>query len=161
MSRGAGLGAGKVPQAFVATVTRPIPAGQSLDDPRLYFNRELSWLDYAWRLLARARDRRIAVRMRLEALASTADLLDEFFSKRVGGLKRQLLSKVAEPGPDGYSTREQLSLIRKAAMPLYGAMVETWATDLREAIAGVGINVLSGYDALEPRQKTAGKAILY
>ena len=146
-------GAGEAPGAFAATAPRPIPAGRSLDDPRLYFNRELSWLDYAWRLLARARDSRVPVPMRLHALASTADFLDEFFSKRVGGLKRQLLSNVVEAGPDRYSTREQLSLIRKAAVPLYSAMAETWKLDLREALGNVGFRGLSTYSELSPAQE--------
>ncbi len=153
MSRSSVPGAGKAPTAFAATAPRPIPAGQSLDDPRLYFNRELSWLDYVWRLLARARDPRIAVVLRLEALAATVDFLDEFFSKRVGGLKRQLLSNVAEAGPDRYSAREQLSLIRKVAVPLYEAMVETWTMDLRGALVGAGIRVLPSYDALTSVQQ--------
>ena len=142
------------PHLAVATAARRVPAGCAPDDPRLYFNRELSWMDYAWRLLARAIDARLPLPDRVRALAETAGFLDEFFSKRVGGLKRQLLSSVSATGPDAYTVREQLSLVRQAAVPLYGAMAATWQQDIRPSLGRVGIPVLCDYDALSADQTT-------
>ncbi len=140
------------PRLAVATAARKLPAGCAPDDPRLYFNRELSWMDYAWRLLARAMDSRIPLLERLRALAETASFLDEFFSKRVGGLKRQLLSSVTATGPDAYTVREQLSLVRQAAVPLYDAMAATWKNDIRPSLGQAGMHVIWDYGALTDAQ---------
>ena len=140
------------PTFNVATAGRQVPFGRPLDDPRLYFNRELSWLDYVWRLLARAMDPRNPLLERVRFLASAASFLDEFFSKRFGGLRRQQLANISASGPDGFTAREQLSLIRQAAVPLYGSLSATWDADLRPALAEAGIRILPDYDALSRLQ---------
>src|SRR5262245_58635870 len=63
----------------------PIP---DLDSPLLYLNRELTWLGFNRRVLAEAQDRRNPPLERLKFLAITASNLDEFFMKRIGGLKQ-------------------------------------------------------------------------
>ena len=59
-----------------------------LDDPALYLNRELSWLEFNERVLAEALDPRNRLLERIKFLAITASNLDEFSTKRVGWLKR-------------------------------------------------------------------------
>ena len=59
------------------------------------YNRELSWLDFNWRVLAEALDARTPLLERLKFIAITASNLDEFFRKRVGGLKRQQAAGIA------------------------------------------------------------------
>ena len=58
---------------------RPVPANASLDDPTLFFNQELSWIDFNWRVLWQAMDDRYPLLERVRFLAITASNLDEFF----------------------------------------------------------------------------------
>ena len=67
-----------------------IPGGQNLLDPALYLNRELTWLAFNSRVLHEAEDERTPLLERVKFLAITAANLDEFFMKRIGGLKQQV-----------------------------------------------------------------------
>ena len=121
---------------------RPVPANASLDDPTLFFNQELSWIDFNWRVLWQAMDDRYPLLERVRFLAITASNLDEFFQKRVGGLKRQQAAHVHRLTPDGRTPEEQLSLILEAAALMHQTMTKTWETELKPALrtqAGVFI----------------------
>lgn len=131
---------------------RPVPADAPLDHPALYFNRELSWLDFNARVLAQALDERLPLLERVRFLAITSSNLDEFFRKRVGGLKRQLGAGVRTLSPDGRTPAEQLALIRAAVLPVYRQMVETWEQVLRPALRDAGV-VVRRYETLDRAQR--------
>lgn len=101
--------AGVAPGFFVpcAVVARPVPEQCDLSDPSLYFNQELSWLDFNWRVLWLALDERTPLLERVRFAAITASNLDEFYQKRVGGLKRQRAAGVRKLTPDGRTPEEQ------------------------------------------------------
>ena len=136
-----------------ATAPRAVPGKAALDHPYLYFNRELSWLDFCWRVFAQALDAREPLLERVRFLSYTAGHLDEFFSKRVGGLKRQMMAGVRTLSPDGRTPRKQLNLIRDAVLPLYDAMTAVWEQDLKPRLkADAAIHILD-YPDLDARQQ--------
>ncbi len=108
----------------------------ALTDSRLFFNRELSWLDFNWRVLAQALDTRTPLLERVRFVAITANNLDEFVRKRVGGLKRQSAAHVTHLSPDGRTPEQQLALIRRAITELHQQITATWENDLRPTLAG-------------------------
>ena len=71
------------------------PDGEiDLTQPRLYINRELSWLEFNRRVLHEALDERTPLLERMRFIQIFTSNLDEYFMKRVGGLKRQTLGGV-------------------------------------------------------------------
>jgi polyphosphate kinase len=79
-----------------------------LNSPRWYLNRELTWLEFNRRVLHEAEDERTPLLERLKFLAIVSSNLDEFFMKRIGGLKEQLGAGVQELTVDGRTPRQQL-----------------------------------------------------
>ena len=65
-------------------------AATNLRAPEYYLNRELTWLSFNKRVLHEARDKRTPLLERLKFLAIASSNLDEFFMKRIGGLKQQV-----------------------------------------------------------------------
>ncbi len=85
------------------------PVVTDLNRPELYLNRELTWLAFNWRVLAESADRRNPLLERLKFLSITASNLDEFFMKRIGGLKQQVVAGMQESTPDGRTPRQQIA----------------------------------------------------
>ena len=131
---------------FTATSPRLVPSDSPLDHPHLYFNRELSWLDFNWRVLSQAVDEFNPVLERARFLAITSTNLDEFFRKRVGGLKRQAAAGVQTLSPDGRTPTEQLSLIRRAVVPFYATMGRVWRDAIHPALREIGIVIRSYHE---------------
>src|SRR5687767_10681883 len=94
------------PSAPRASGARPV-------QPELYFNRELSWLDFNARVLSEATDERVPLLERVKFLAIFSTNLDEFFMVRVAGLKRQFAAGVTTPSPDGLTPQQQLDAITR------------------------------------------------
>jgi len=87
----------------------PGPDGEwDLDRPELYLNRELTWLSFNSRVLGLAEDDRTPLLERLFFLSIVSSNLDEFFMKRIGGLKQQLEAGVTGLSPDGRTPHEQI-----------------------------------------------------
>jgi len=80
-----------------------------LRSPDLFLNRELTWLEFNRRVLSEAADPRNPLLERLKFLAITASNLDEFFMKRIGGLKQQVAAGVHELTVDGRTPHQQIA----------------------------------------------------
>jgi polyphosphate kinase len=143
------------PRVPRAVVPMPVPEGAELDHPSLYFNRELSWLDFNWRVLAQARDPRVPLLERVRFVAITCANLDEFFQKRVGGLKQQEAAGVLSLSRDGRAPAEQLQLIRGAAGLMHQVLTETWEKELKPVLRREAEVVVSGWTELRAPQKLA------
>src|SRR5947209_16657677 len=87
-----------------------------LDDPYLYINRELSWLEFNWRVLEEALDERLPLLERVKFLSIFNTNLDEFFMIRVAGIKQQVDAGVGGRSSDGLTPSEQLAAIRRVVL---------------------------------------------
>ncbi len=108
--------------------------------PDLYLNRELSALEFNWRVLAQARDPKVPLLERLRFLCISVRNLDEFFEVRVASLKHWIDYGDGRPGPDGMPLTEVLARVRENAISLMHAQYETWNRELRPAMTGAGIS---------------------
>lgn len=86
-----------------------VPESFDLDSPEWYLNRELTWLEFNRRVLNEAEDTRNPLLERVKFLAIMSSNLDEFFMKRIGGLKQQVGAGVHELSADGRTPAEQIS----------------------------------------------------
>lgn len=123
-----------------------------LNDPQLYLNRELSWLQFNARVLEEALDERHPLLERVKFLAIYANNLDEFFMIRVSGLLRQLRSAGVEAPPDGMSPGDQLAGIRHELRSQLNQHMECWRYDVLPKLKQNGISVLS-YEELRGKQR--------
>lgn len=99
---------------------------RSLEDPSLFINRELSWLDLNERILEEATDTGHPLLERIKFLAICGGNLDEFFMVRVSALKRQILKGALKAPPDKMTPAEQLTAIRSKVKPLIKKYAEVW-----------------------------------
>ncbi len=98
-----------VAEAAAAVPDDPAPPPINLDAPEWYLNRELTWLAFNRRVLHEAQDERTPLLERVKFMAIVSSNLDEFFMKRIGGLKQQIGARVRELSVDGRSPEQQLS----------------------------------------------------
>src|SRR6059036_83157 len=94
------------------TTTARGAASLDLDDRSLYFNRELSWLQFNERVLELAEDRGIPLLERLKFCAIFSSNLDEFFMVRVAGLHDQIDAGIEAPLQDGRTPTETIAALR-------------------------------------------------
>ncbi len=85
----------------------------TISGPDFFHNYELSWLDFNFRVLDEARNPANPPLEQAKFIGIVCSNLDEFFQKRVGGLKRQLEAGMNDPSIDGLTPTQQLHLIRK------------------------------------------------
>ncbi|TWG86940.1 polyphosphate kinase [Luteimonas sp. J16] len=116
--------------------------GDPLRDPSLYFNRELSQLDFNFRVLAQAMDESVPLLERLRYLCISCTNLDEFFEIRAATVRHaQDFGTVPTP-PDGMAPTTVLRRIHERAAELVDAQYDCWNRVLCPALAEAGVRVL-------------------
>ncbi|MBV8713580.1 MAG: polyphosphate kinase 1, partial [Chloroflexi bacterium] len=96
-------------EALTSRTNGTASAPHDLTDPALFLNRELTWLAFNRRVLAEADDPRNPLLERVKFLSITGSNLDDFFMKRIGGLKVQMAAGLSEVTVDGRTPQEQIS----------------------------------------------------
>ncbi len=130
----------------------------ALDDPALYINRELSWLEFNRRVLNEALDPRVPLLERLKFLAIFESNLDEFFMVRVGGLQQKVQAGIAVgSGADKMPPREQVERIGQAVLQMTNESYRCLTQDVLPALEREGIMVrgLADLSAEDRRHLTA------
>ncbi|MFO0692239.1 MAG: polyphosphate kinase 1 [Polyangiales bacterium] len=120
--------------------------------PELFFNRELSWLEFNQRVLDEARDPSVPLLERLKFLAIAANNLDEFFMVRVAGLVEQRTNKVAELPADGMTASEQLEVIASRTQRMLDEMALAVQRELAPELRREGV-VLTHPGSLDAMQR--------
>jgi polyphosphate kinase len=141
----------------VSTVEQP-PADQAdepvdLTDPGLYFNRELSWLEFNQRVLELSEDADVPLLERLKFSAIASNNLDEFFMVRVAGLHDQVDAGIETPLQDGRSPRETLNEIRRVVREHCERQARCLEAELRPALETHGIRIVGPDDVSEQERE--------
>ena len=127
----------------------PVVAGERVDleDSWLYFNRELSWMDFNDRVLQLAEDTSLPLLERLKFCAIYESNLDEFYMVRVAGVHDKIVASLAAGGADGIPPVEVLAALRERAIAQRARIERTLADEVLPALAERGIRILNYPDA--------------
>ena len=127
-----------------------VPVG--LDDPARFLNRDLQWLEFNCRVLAQGDDPHVPLLERVRFLAIFGSNLDEFFMKRVGGLRRQIDAGVASPAWEPLSPEDQVTLIRERTIAQNIEAQRLWRDVLVPELAAREIHLLAWNDLTKPER---------
>ncbi|UWQ95037.1 RNA degradosome polyphosphate kinase [Rhodobacteraceae bacterium M385] len=134
--------------SFADFLNAPHPAPVSVPDaegPARFFNRELSWLAFNWRVLEEAVNPRVPLLERVRFISISAGNLDEFYTVRVAGLRELAQEGNHTPAHDGRTPAEQLKLINANARQLMRKQQQAWI-DVRAELEATGITVVTRED---------------
>lgn len=143
-------------KAQAAGTGAPEPTGArapetSLASPELYLNRELTWLEFNRRVLHEAEDPRTPLLERVKFTAIVSSNLDEFFMKRIGGLKQQVGAGVQHPTVDGRTPRRQIAECYAVVRDLAERKRRVFG-ELLGLLGDAGIRIL-GYSELSEKER--------
>ncbi len=127
------------------------PATIDLDAPEWYLNRELSWLAFNRRVLNESMDERNPLLERVNFLSIIGSNLDEFFMKRIGGLKQQVGARVKQLSTDGRTPQQQIDECYDVVRELL-ELKERMETVLLDLLAEENIRILK-YSELSERHQ--------
>lgn len=130
----------------------PGPDGFDLSSHELYLNRELTWLNFNWRVLQQAEDYRVPLLERLRFVVIVSSNLDEFVMKRLGGLKQQVGAGLKELTVDGRTPAQQIEESNEVLQALRARLREL-VSELRERLLAYGIR-LASYTDLSDEEKS-------
>ncbi|RAP39972.1 RNA degradosome polyphosphate kinase [Rhodovulum viride] len=118
-----------------------IPEPQRIG-PKRFYNRELSWLGFNWRVLEEASNPRVPLLERVRFVSISATNLDEFYTVRVAGLRELAKKGNIVPAADGLTPAEQLVLIDRDARKLLQSQQTAW-NKLKREMEDAGIHILT------------------
>lgn len=121
-------------------------------DPKNYVNRELSWLDFNYRVLGEARDKSTPLFDRLKFLSITASNLDEFFMVRVASLKDMIHANYTKPDIAGMTASEQLAAIGIKTHELVEEQYRIYNRSLLPALRQNGLKVITSHENLTKQE---------
>jgi polyphosphate kinase len=138
--------------AFAPGPVPPRVGEIDLSDPSLYFNRELSWLDFNDRVLQLAEDPRVPLLERVNFCSIYEDNLDEFYMVRVAGLHDKVEGKIDSRGADALAPAEVIDLVRQRVIELRARLTSCFADEIHPALAEHGIRII-GLDAANAAER--------
>ncbi len=133
----------------------PGPIGY--DDAARFLNRDIQWLEFNRRVLFQAIDPRNPLLERVRFLAITASNLDEFFMKRIGGLKRRKAMGLGGQAWEPLSPDRQLAELRGVVLELVDLQRRCFRDDVLPQLTEQGIELLS-WDRLTTEERVQAEA---
>ena len=133
----------------------PTPSDLKIFGGEYFTNYEISWLKFNWRVLGLAKNPELPLLERIKFIGIVCSNLDEFFQKRVGGLRRQIHAGVSELTVDGRTPEEQLQDIRKDIKKMIKHYRSCYLNDLLPELQNNGIQIKDYSELEEPLQKKA------
>ncbi len=130
----------------------PDPGEIGLDDPARFLNRDIQWLEFNRRVLFQAIDRRTPLLERVRFLSITSRNLDEFFMKRIGGLKRRRDLRLGAQHLETLPPERQLDELRGVVVDLMQLQRRCFRHDVLPTLAEAGIELL-GWNDLTAEEK--------
>src|ERR1700722_2045694 len=124
----------------------------SVDDPGLYLNRKLSWLDFNDRVLQLAEDPSVPLLERVKFCAIYTTNLDEYYMVRVAGLRDQIDAGVEKVSQDGLIPSETIALIRERVLEQGGRLTGCFEGALRSALSDQDIQIV-GVEELDDERR--------
>jgi polyphosphate kinase len=118
--------------------------------PSDFINRELSWIEFNQRVLASAIDSRNPLLERVKFLHISLSNLDEFFMKRVGGIKQQIAAGIVHQTPDGMTPHQELAAIRERVDTLLRDLAKCWRSDLHPNLSHSGVRIMTWSELSSP-----------
>ena len=122
------------------------------EKPENYYNREMSWLQFNYRILNEAKDKTIPLFERLNFLSITESNLSEFFMVRVASLIDLVHAGVKKKDIAGLTPQEQLDLIIPETKNMQNAQYNTLNRSLIPALEKEGLKLVKSYADLTERQ---------
>lgn len=122
-----------------------------LNNDSYYVNRELSWLDFNYRILSEAKDRRNPLFERMLFLSITASNLDEFFMIRVASLKDMVNALYTKKDMSGLTPEKQLSKISEKTHQLVKDQYGVYNKFI-SSLDKKGIVLIKKYEELSEKQ---------
>jgi polyphosphate kinase len=139
------------PSGAEAVAEPQAPSPTDLEDPSLYFNRELSWLEFNDRVLQLAEDPTVPLLERAKFCAIWESNLDEHFMVRVANLHDQVEGGVDVRPADGMSASEQIDANREVVIAQRERAGRLFERELRPALAEHGMTLVT-IDRADPEQ---------
>ncbi len=100
--------------SYLEDIVPPVKKSEvDLSNPELYINRELSFLQFNWRVLQQALDEDLPILERIKFIFIFSNNLDEFFEVRVAAYVHSMNHEKSRQGPDGLTAPQVLAEISK------------------------------------------------
>lgn len=130
----------------------PVKGKPDLDDPLLYINRELNWIEFDRKVLDEACDPKTPLLEQLKFLAIFHNNLDEFFMVRVANIIRQYKIGAPSTSADGLPPAKQLAEIRRRAVGMLTRAQNHWKQHLVPELARKGVSIVRWKDLTEKQK---------
>lgn len=122
------------------------------NNPRNFFNRDLSWVEFNRRVLEEALNPHLPLLEKVKFLSIFSSNLDEFYMIRISGLKEQVEAKVIEPTIDGLTPLQQLRKIEKEIQPMLKTARDLWLNEIVPSLKKYNI-VIADINDLSPKEQ--------
>lgn len=121
-------------------------------DPKNFFNRDLSWVEFNRRVLEEALNPELPLLEKIKFISIFHSNLDEFYMIRISGIKEQIAANILEPSIDGLTPITQLQKIEKALQPMLKQSMDFWLNYIVPELKKNKIEICS-YDSLSDAEK--------